>query len=78
MEGNRVHNSYMRCSIFFMLCWFFYVSNVTFKSASFYVASFIMLCLIFHVPSDKCQSALCYDALFNIHHDMLVLFVATF
>ena len=25
MEGNRVHNSYMLCSISIMLCWFFYV-----------------------------------------------------
>ena len=25
MEGNRVHNSYMRCSISIMLWWFFYV-----------------------------------------------------
>ena len=66
MEGGRVHNSYMRCSIFIMLCWLFYVS--TFKSALFYVASFIMLCLIFYVPSDKFQSALCYDAMFNMHY----------
>ena len=58
MEGDRVHNSHMRCSIFIMLCWLFYVS--TFKSALFYVASFIMLCLIFYVPSDKFQSALAY------------------
>ena len=32
-----------------------------------------MLRLVFHVPSDKFQSALCYDALFNIRYAMLVL-----
>ena len=32
-----------------------------------------MLCLIFYVPSDKFQSALCYDAIFNIHSAILVL-----
>ena len=71
MEGDRVHNSYMRCSIFIMLCWLFYVS--AFKSALFYVAKFIMLCLIFYVPSDKFQSALCYDAMFIVHYAMVVL-----
>ena len=45
----------------------------TFKSALFYVASFIMLFLIFYLPSDKFQSALSYDAMFNIHYAMLVL-----
>ena len=45
----------------------------TFKSALFYVASFIMLFLIFNVPSDKFQSALSYDAMFNIHYAQLVL-----
>ena len=45
----------------------------TFKSALFYVASFIMLFLIFNVPSDTFQSALSYDAMFNIHYAKLVL-----
>ena len=27
MEGNRGHNSYMRCSIFIMLCLVFYMST---------------------------------------------------
>ena len=68
---DRVHNSYMRCSIFIMIWWLFYVS--TFKSALVYVASFIMLFLIFNVPSDTFQSALSYDAMLNIHYAKLVL-----